>query len=192
VIVLWDALGTLLDVDPVRERHPGWLDRVLYHGGALTLVGDFATFEALAEAADPAALGLLRQELRPHDDAGGALDVLEEAGVESWIVTNGGSGATAQALGALASRFRGIISIDDVEAWKPARAPYQEALRRAGVEAQYACLIAAHAWDVHAAVRYGLRAVWVDRLEGRWPLPGDPHEPRASSLVEAARLATGA
>ena len=192
MVVLWDSLGTLLDVGPVQERYPGWLDRVLHHGAALTLAGDFAPFDTLAEAVDPEALALLRKELRPHADVADALDVLEPAGVGSWIVTNGGRESTARALGGLVARFEGIVSIDDVRAWKPARAAYDETLRRAQVAPEDACLVAAHAWDVHAAVRYGLRAVWVDRLEERWPLPGGPHEPRASSLAEAARLASGA
>jgi 2-haloacid dehalogenase len=188
MVVLWDSLGTLLDVEAVSEGYPGWLERVLHHGAALTLVGEFAPFESLAEATDPEAFRLLQRELRPHDDVEDALDLLDAAGSESWIVTNGSRDTTARALGDLAARFAGIVSIDDVEMWKPARAPYREALRRAGAEAEDACLIAAHAWDVRAAVRYGLRAVWVDRLEQRWLLPGDPHEPRASSLPEAARL----
>jgi 2-haloacid dehalogenase len=190
VVVLWDSLGTLLDVGPVQQRYPGWLERVLHHGAALTLLGEFAPFEAIAEAVNPEALQLLREKLRPHDDVADALDVLEDAGVRSWIVTNGSRQSTAQALGDLAPRFSGIVSIDDVQAWKPAEPPYFETLSRAGVEAENACLVAAHAWDVHAAVRYGLRAVWVDRLEGRWPLPGEPHERRASTLAEAARLAS--
>jgi 2-haloacid dehalogenase len=189
VIVLWDSLGTLLDVDPVRDRYPGWLERVLHHGAALTLLGEFASFESIAEAVDPDALRMLKLKLRPYPDVADALDVLESADVGSWIVTNGGRDSTEQALGELATRFEGIVSIDDVQRWKPAEAPYLETLRRAGVGAQDACLVAAHAWDVRAAVQYGLRAVWVDRLEQRWPLPGEPHEPRASSLPEAARLA---
>ena len=192
MVVLWDSLGTLLDVGAVRDRYPGWVDRVLHHGAALTLVGEFVPFEVLADAADPEALRMLRREVRPYDDVADALDVLDEAGVESWIVTNGSSDSTEQALANLAPRFSGIVSIDDVEAWKPAPAPYQETLRRARAEAEDACLVAAHAWDVYAAVRYGLRAVWVDRLEQQWPLPGEPHELRASGLVEAARLAHGA
>jgi 2-haloacid dehalogenase len=192
MIVLWDSLGTLLDVEPVQQRYPGWLERVLHHGAALTLLGEFAPFEAIAEAADPDAFQLLQEELRRHDDVAGALDVLEDADVSSWIVTNGSRQSTAQALGDLAPRFSGIVSIDDVQAWKPAQPPYLETLGRAGVDGANACLIAAHAWDVHAAVRYGLRAVWVDRLEKQWPLPGEPHEQRASTLVEAARLASGA
>jgi 2-haloacid dehalogenase len=151
VVVLWDSLGTLLDVDDVRDLYPGWLERVLHHDAALTLVGDFAPFEQLAEAADPEALRVLQQQLRPYDDVSDALDVLEEAGVGSWIVTNGSRESAEQALGDLASRFGDIVSIDDVESWKPAQAPYREALRRAGADAEDACLIAAHAWDVYAA-----------------------------------------
>ena len=191
MVVLWDSLGTLLDVGSVHERYPGWLEQVLHHGAALTLMGEFAPFESLAEAANPQALRVLRAELRPHDDAAQALDVLEDAGIRSWIVTNGGRESTEQALGDLTSRFDGIVSIDDVEAWKPAQSPYLEALRRAGLEAAEACLIAAHGWDVHAAGRYGLRAVWVDRLEERWLLPGEPPGQRASNLPDAARLARG-
>ena len=189
MVVLWDSLGTLLDVEPVRDRYPGWLERVLHHGAALTLAGDFAPFSSVAEAVDPEAFRLLQRELRPHPDVAEALAVLEEAGVESWIVTNGGRESTERALGRLAPRFREIVSIDDVQAWKPAAAAYREALRLARAEPGDACLIAAHAWDVHAATRYGLRAVWVDRLEQSWPLPGKPHEPSASGLAEAARLA---
>jgi len=190
VVVLWDSLGTLLDVRAVQARYPGWLERVLHHGAALTLLGEFEPFESLAEAADPQALRVLRAELRPHEDAAQALDLLEDAGIRSWIVTNGGRESTERALGDLASRFDGIVSIDDVEAWKPAQPLYLEALRRAGAEAEDACLIAAHGWDVHAAGRHGLRAVWVDRLERQWLLPGDPPEQRASNLVEAAGLAS--
>jgi 2-haloacid dehalogenase len=192
VVVLWDALGTLLDVGPVEDRYPGWLERVLHHGVALTLVGEFAPFAELAEAANPDAFRMLGEELRPHSDVADALDVFEDSGVRSWIVTNGGRTSTEQALGELASRFTGIVSIDDVQRWKPAREPYLETVRRAGAEPVQACLVAAHAWDVRAAVRYGLSAVWVDRLEVEWPLPGDPHELRASSLTEAARLASRA
>ena len=191
MVVLWDSLGTLLDVRAVQARYPGWLERVLHHGAALTLMGEFAPFESLAEAANPQALRVLQAELRPHDDVAPALELLEDAANRSWIVTNGGRESTEQALGDLASRFDGIASIDDVEAWKPARPPYLEALRRAGAEAAEACLIAAHGWDVHAAGRYGLRAVWVDRLEGQWLLPGDPPALRASNLPDAARLASG-
>jgi len=81
-----------------------------------------------------------------------------------------------------------LVSIDDVRRWKPDPAPYREALRRASVRPDEAVLVAAHAWDVHAALRLGLGAVWVARLERAWPLPGVPPAARASDLPEAVPL----
>ena len=211
-VVLWDSLGTLLDLEPVRapfaaagkpQGLEAWFERILHSGCALSLAGEFHPFAELAESTLPAALaqlGLppddrapleaLQRELRPNDDVAPALDVLEDARIASWIVTNGGADSTREALarGGVEGRFAGIVSIDDVGAWKPARAPYAETLRRAGAEPHEAWLVAAHAWDVHAAALHGLNSVWVDRLEREWPLPGEPPERRASGLVEAARL----
>ncbi|HET7567667.1 MAG TPA: HAD family hydrolase [Gaiellaceae bacterium] len=213
-IVLWDSLGTLLDLEPVRapfaaagEAHglEAWFERILHTGAALTLTGDFHPFAELAESTLPtvlAQLGLdpeyrapldaLEHDLRPVAGAGAALDVLDEAGIPAWIVTNGGRESTERALarGGLDGRFAGLVSIDEVQSWKPAAPPYEHALHLADAPASEAWLVAAHAWDVRAARLHGLNAVWVDSLEHEWPLPGDPGE-RASALVEAARLVAG-
>jgi 2-haloacid dehalogenase len=211
-VVLWDSLGTLLSLAPVRDRFAAlgkkealeaWFERTVHTGAALSLAGEFHPFTEVAEATLPTALAkldlppdergpleALRQELRPHEDAAEALDVLDAAGIESWIVTNGGRESTLEALarGGLEERFRGVVSIDEVQVWKPAREPYEETLRRAGAEPDEAWLIAAHGWDVHAAALRGLHAVWLERLERRWPLPvAEPHH-RASDLPGAARL----
>jgi FMN phosphatase YigB (HAD superfamily) len=57
-----------------------------------------------------------------------------------------------------------------------------------GVELGELVLIAAHRWDVVGARAAGLQAVWIDRLEKRWPFPLD-EPPRAAGSVEAAELA---
>ena len=165
-VVLWDSLGTLLDLEPVRapfaaagkpQGLEAWFERILHSGCALSLAGEFHPFAELAESTLPAALaqlGLppddrapleaLQRELRPNDDVAPALDVLEDARIASWIVTNGGADSTREALarGGVEGRFAGIVSIDDVGAWKPARAPYAETLRRAGAEPHEAWLVA--------------------------------------------------
>jgi len=92
--------------------------------------------------------------------------------------------------GGLGQRVREIVSIDDVRAWKPHRAPYAELERRAAVPANELWLVAAHRWDVHAARTYGWNAVWVENLEQRWPPPAEEPVHRADSLVTAARLVT--
>lgn len=49
-------------------------------------------------------------------------------------------------------------------------------------------LIAAHGWDVVGARAAGLSAIWIDRLEKRWPFPTD-EPPTARDLVDAVELA---
>jgi 2-haloacid dehalogenase len=69
-------------------------------------------------------------------------------------------------------------------AYKPDRRPYEHVLAQLAVEGSQATLIAAHAWDVVGSRAAGLGAIWVDRLERRWPLPvAEPR--RVASLVEA-------
>lgn len=208
--VVWDALGTLLSVEPVRRAcaragapegaFDAWFERILHTGAALTLLGEFAPLGQIAESTLPTALaqlGLdpagrgpleaLRQELVPEGDAAAALAVLEAAGVESFVLTNGGESSTREALrrGGIEERIRDVVSVEEVRRFKPDRAPYAEAERRVGSEPW---LIAAHAWDVLAARTYGWNAVWVDRLERRWPLPQDEPGHRAADLVQAAKI----
>jgi 2-haloacid dehalogenase len=46
-------------------------------------------------------------------------------------------------------------------------------------------MVAAHAWDVNGARAAGPRAIWIRRLERRWPFP-IPEPDGVASLVEAA------
>jgi 2-haloacid dehalogenase len=189
----------------VRARFPGplevWFERILHTGAALTLVGEFRPFAEVAEATLPAALAqvgaarddrapleALLNELRPVADAADAFAAL--GGLPLYVLTNGAAKSTNEALerGGLADGVREIVSIDDVRAWKPHRAPYAELERRASLPTDELWLVAAHAWDVHAAQTYGWNAVWVESLEQRWPLPAPEAEHRAASLVAAARL----
>lgn len=48
--------------------------------------------------------------------------------------------------------------------------------------------MAAHGWDVLGARAAGLSAIWVDRLERRWPFP-TVEPPWADTLVTAVELA---
>jgi len=45
-------------------------------------------------------------------------------------------------------------------------APYELAVREAGVPADRVALVAVHSWDVHGARQVGLTTGWCPRLEG--------------------------
>jgi 2-haloacid dehalogenase len=107
------------------------------------------------------------------------------------VLTNAGENQTRQLLEAagLDERVAELVSVEEVELYKPHPAVYRHAAERLGVEPKSVTLIAAHAWDVVGAKAAGLDTIWVDRLEREWPFPrGKPRSRIAHDLLEAANL----
>lgn len=210
--VVFDALGTLLDLEPARRALVDlgapphaldlWLQRMLHAGATLTLVDDFRPLPELAPLALRSTLAQLdldptRTEpldalarLEPYPDAEDALRVLHDAGIHLSVLTNGNRERTLELLerGGLAPYFSQVESVDEAEAFKPHPAPYEMILYSLQRKPERVAFVAAHAWDCVGARACGMRAIWIDRHEREWPFPQDEVE-RAGSLVEAARLA---
>ncbi len=213
--VVFDAMGTLFQLAPLRERLralgatgpalEAWFGRLLHSATALTLARSYRPFPELADAALRTTLAQLDldesragevlaglAELPPYEDAEAALATAREAGLAVALLTNGAEANTRRLLerAALDRHVDEVITVDEVEAYKPAPAPYRHAARRLGADPGDIYLVAAHGWDVVGALNAGLRAVWVDRVERRWPLPV-PEPPRVSGLVEAVAFVLG-
>ncbi len=207
-------MGTLFSLSPLRERLravgapeaalEAWFGRLVHSATSLTLTGEFRPFPEIAETAlrttlaqqgidERVARNVLERlaELPPYDDAQAALVNARSAGLTVATLTNGTASNTRTLLeGAGLDKYvEAVITVEEVGAYKPAPQPYRHAAKRLGLEPGDVSLIAAHGWDVLGARNAGLRAVWVDRLEGRWPLPL-PEPPRAPGLVEAVALAS--
>jgi 2-haloacid dehalogenase len=208
--VLFDVVGTLFSLAPV-ERKLGarpleaWFERLLHSAASLTLAGDFEPFSELAQSTlrtTIAKLGLrvdaddvldALKRLPADEDAASAFALLEEKRVIAGVLTNSGAEQTQRLLEAagLAERVAEVVSVEEVELYKPHPAVYRHAAERIGVEPRRVTLIAAHAWDVVGAKRAGLDAIWIDRDEREWPFPsGKPRTRVASTLAGAAELAT--
>ena len=201
--LLLDAMGTLFDLAPLRERLgapalEAWFERLLHSAASLTLVGSFSPFDELAEstlATTAARLGLevdadevlgALSQLPAVPDAAAAFDRAEAAGVRLAVLTNGGAENTRALLesAGLEARVERIFTTADVQAYKPAPQPYRHAARELGLDPREVTLVATHGWDVLGALGAGLQAVWVDREERLWPFP-TPGPSRAPSLEEA-------
>ena len=211
-VVIFDVLGTLFSLDAVRAKLAdagappaaleAWFERTLHGALTLTTVGEFRPFRDVARAALQTTLAQLEldvaqaeeilgglSEVQPHDDAAAALERLAGEDVRIVALTNSGAQQTEEILeqAKLRDRFERVFSVAEVGAYKPDRRPYEHVLDELGVAANEATLIAAHAWDVVGAGAAGLAAIWIDRLERRWPLPV-AESPRAASLAHAVEM----
>jgi 2-haloacid dehalogenase len=199
-LVSLDAVAASLDAAGVRDQPlERFFTRLLRDGFALAASGAYRPFPDLADGALAAiapgltpddreeVLGAFRR-LGAHPDARPALERLAGSGLPVVTLTNG-TAATTKALlerNGLDGLVTGVISIDEVQTWKPAPAPYLHAAGVLGVEPHRLALVAAHAWDVHGARRAGLLGAWVSRLEGAFPATFDPPDVTGADLVEVA------
>ena len=81
--------------------------------------------------------------------------------------------------------FERAFSVDAVKKYKPAPEPYQYVARELGVATSDLRMIAAHAWDVHGAMRAGCAATFIAR-------PGHalfPPGPKPDIVVSDLRVA---
>lgn len=210
--VAFDVMGTLFDLAPLRDalREIGapaptleaWFSRMLHGAASLTLLGEFRPFSDIAAASLRTTLAQLDLDaglservlpllgrLPAYPDARPAFEMLREAGIRTATLTNGGAEHTEGLLESARLRdlVNEVVTVEEVEAYKPHRAPYGRLLERLATDAAATALIAAHAWDVLGARSAGLHAIWVDRLERSWPFPIQ-EAPRAGDLQEAVEL----
>jgi 2-haloacid dehalogenase len=181
---VFDAMGTLFDLAPLRERvgppaTEAWFQRLLHSAATVTILGEFVPFSELARTTlgtTCAKLGIdvdqddvlaQLQRLPPADGAREALERSERA----FVLTNGGreGGEALLRNAGLDGLVERVFGVDEVRAYKPDARPYRLVLDAVGE----ATLVAAHAWDVVGAVRVGLRAVWVNGDERVWPFPDE-------------------
>lgn len=201
-VLFFDVLQTLFSLEALRPQMQGlglppealeiWFARVLRDGFALTAAGDFRPFP---EVAVPVLAGLLAEhrltpdgeavrsvlgaitDLPAEPDVAPAFALLRDQGVRIFLLGNGGKGTVAAQLrkNGLEETVEGILSVDEVQCWKPRREAYLFAADRAGVALSEAALVAAHPWDVHGAQRAGMRGAWVRRHEALYsPALGVP------------------
>ena len=194
---VFDAMGTLFDLAPLRERlgahaASAWFERVLHSAAVLTMLGEFVPFKELARttlATTCASLDLeadqddVLAQLQRLPPADGAREALERAG-GAFVLTNGGreGGDSLLRNAGLDDLVERVFGVDEVQAYKPDPRPYRLVLDEIGE----ATLVATHAWDIAGAVRAGLRGVWVAEQEKVWPFPLEvaPHA-TVPSLREA-------
>jgi 2-haloacid dehalogenase len=203
------AIGTLLGTPRAFEL---WFARLLQHSMVIGATGRHEPFgtlgaAALAALADAEGVTLPEDaveqvrvamaELRPHPDVTEGLDRLAAAGWRLVVLTNSSQESIEAALDAngLASRFEHILSVDAVQRYKPAPAPYLHAAKVVNAPPGEMLMVACHDWDLAGAKAAGMLTAFVTRpgmaFSQAYP-PPDITVAAFTELVEASdRLESG-
>ena len=158
--IAFDLLDTIFDTAPLAQAlaglglppraHSLWLARTLQAGFALAASGSFRPFDEVARsalagvvaelgngiaAAEVDQLATCLRELPAHRDVAPALSRARAAGVPAVALTICDTDCTRELLGrsGIAPLLEGIVSIDDVQQWKPRPEVYWHVVRLLGV-----------------------------------------------------------
>ncbi len=215
--VAFDVIGTTFSLDPVRAAlvqvgFPGhvleiWFARTLRDAFALAATDTFSPFRALFEAnldelarthSIPIAAAQREQvlgqfaALPAHPDASEAFQLLGDAGIRIFALSNGAAAASENLLqkAELMTRVERVISVADIRNFKPRGEVYLHATQLAGIVPSEMALVATHAWDVHGAKRAGLTAGFVSRGQ-IFPAMMLQPDVTGASLLDVARALAG-
>lgn len=105
--------------------------------------------------------------LPAFDDVVAALEQLKQTGAQMYAFSNGAADAVEGLLqhAGIRDYFDGVVSVDDLQTFKPNPSVYQYFLERSGASAENAWLVSSNPFDVIGAVNIGMQAAWVRRSE---------------------------
>ncbi len=209
--VAFDVIETLFPIEPLRARLVDaglprhaletWFAGLLRDAFALDATGVYHPFRAVAMSGLQAQLAKAGREADPdwietiisgfaeldaHPDVAPAMNILRDASVRIFTLTNGSAGVTGKLLlrAGVADLVERTVSIDEVQHWKPNRAVYLHCAEGAGVAPEDLALVAAHGWDIHGAASAGLITGFVARQNEPFPATMRAPDVSGSTLTE--------
>lgn len=201
-VIVFDVNETLLDLAGLDAPFKAvfgsadvkafWFDELLRLAMTSAIVGPYHDFSELGHAAlhmiaakrgmtlsdnDVQRIVERMQSLPPHPDAIPALEKLKRADFRLAALTNSAPGTARTQLTNtdLADYFEQILSVDEVQCYKPAPQPYMMAAARLGVATDEMRMVAVHGWDVVGAMNAGCAGTFVARAGNAFnPLAREP------------------
>ena len=106
--------------------------------------------------------------LSPFPEVPAALKALRESGMTLAILSNGSVNSVESVVrnSGLTAEFEHLISVDEVEVFKPHRRVYELCERRMGVSRENILFVSSNSWDATGAAYYGYPTCWVNRSGG--------------------------
>jgi 2-haloacid dehalogenase len=132
---------------------------------------------ALKDAALREKLMSLYLTLDVYEEVPEILARLQQSGMRTAILSNGSPMMLDAAVtsAGIAANLDHVLSVEDAGIFKVARATYQLAVDRLGLQPAEICFMSSNAWDAAGAAHFGFQVVWINRFgQPRERLPGDP------------------
>ena len=213
---VFDAYGTLFDVNSAAQGCAAslgekwqplaelWRQKQLQYTWLRGLAGRHADFWRVTGEALDFALSTLHVEnpalrarlmdlyltLRAYPEVPETLKRLKTAGMKLAILSNGTPAmlkAAADHAG-IADLFDAVLSVEEVQVYKPHPSVYRLACERLGVSADRICFVSSNGWDAYSAKAFGFRVLWCNRF-GQQPerIPDMP-DAQIATLAELPEI----
>jgi len=213
--ILFDSFGTLFDMEALRQRLASigvtglglelWRARTVRDGIALSATGTFRPYREVAQSAlvtliaelgnrpDPSRVEEVMagfSDLPCFRDVRPALTQLAEGGTRRAILTNGSAEETRALLAksGVQDMVQPVVSIDDVQRWKPFPEPYQRAAKELSLEPRQVAFVSSLPWDVEGARRAGMFGILLQRRGGHHQPAMPPPDLTIAGLAELAQV----
>jgi len=189
---VFDAYGTLFDVhspvgqvagklgDQAQSVSDMWRLKHVSYSWLRSLMGEYVPFwQVTGESLDYAlaAHGINNPQLRDellnlyltldaYDDAVEALEGLKKMGKATAILSNGSPDMLNAAVkhSGLDKHLDHVLSVAEVEVYKPDARVYQLVGKQMNVEPHEVCFVSSNTWDAQAADNFGFQVARIDRF----------------------------
>jgi len=192
IVLAFDVYGTLIDTQNISTKLAAmvgpkasdfsqlWRNKQLEYSFRRGLMQHYASFAVCtAQALDYCCLyyNILLSEnqkralldaysiLPVFDDVKSTLSSLANHGVRLYAFSNGSKKAVNTLLenAGVQTFFLDVLSVEDVNSFKPSPEVYQYLLNKTGLSKENVCLVSSNPFDIIGAVSIGLKATWVKR-----------------------------
>lgn len=170
----------------IAQGHRAYANTEIIDAEAAQRMADHA---GLADSATIARLATTGRRLPPWGDSVAALERLAQR-FPVLGLSNAGRTALLHLNAHAGLRWHQALSAEAVPAYKPAPEVYQLAIDAAGCPPERVLMVAAHAWDLRAAQKRGMRTAYVQRPVGDPPTKSDTFDRRFNGLDELAAALT--
>ena len=187
---VFDVYGTLFDVTAVKDEceklYPGygetisqtWRAKQVEYFMLRQLMGNYATLSSITHQALKYALK--ENELKSNEQNEQHLleaylhlplyaeveKVLTELKDQKLVVFSNGSHDMLDPLiknAGLENLFSEVLSIDEIQQFKPAQASYQYAVEKLDLENHEVLFMSSNGWDISGAKNFGFQTAWINR-----------------------------